>query len=219
VEKARAAHREIWTRGDVAGDFNHGRPGSITEAFRARAWHRVRRWAAGGGWRPSPRKADPPRRNPRLSSQSWVLSFANGRSCGASARACGRGVLSRRGPRRARHHGPATVSDRGEDATLDRPDPPPLARSRPRGEPCGTSALGQVPPRPPLPLSGSARRTRSHPDPGRDPRPLRAHLGRSSPPGKGTAPGALQRSTGRCQPELETTPAFSFEQRRRRVWI
>ncbi len=28
-----------------------------------------------------------------------------------------------------------------------------------------------------------------------------------------------QRSTGRCQQELETTLAFSFEQRRRRCWI
>jgi hypothetical protein len=100
-----------------------------------------------------------------------VLSFAIGRSCGASARACSRGVLSRRGPRRAPHHGLATVSDRGEDAMPDRRDPHRLAQSRPRDGPCGTSALGRVPPRPPLPLSGSGCRTRSHLDPDRDPRP------------------------------------------------
>ena len=140
--------------------------------------------------RPSPQAAVPPRRVPRLSRRSQVPSFATGRSCGASARVCGRGVLSRRGPRRALHHGLATVSDRGADAMPDRRGPPPLAQSRPRDEPCGTSALGRVPPRPPLPLSGSVRRTRSHLDPDRDPRPERAHPGRSSPPGKGTAPDA-----------------------------
>jgi hypothetical protein len=117
---------------------------------------------------------------------------AIGRSCGAMARVCGRGVLSRPGPRRALHRGLGMVSGRAADATPDRPGPPLLAQSRPQDEPCGTSALGRVPPRPPQLLSGSARRTRSHPDPGRDPRPLRAHLGRSSPPGKGTAPDAPQ---------------------------
>jgi len=163
-----------------------------------------RRFAGACGWKPSASQAEgrgfETRRplfgapgNPGLSLFScevppgMCLGFATGRSCGALARACGRGVLARRGPRRALHHGLAAVSDRGEDATPDRPDPPPLARSRPQDEPCGTSALGRVPPRPPLPLSGSGRRTRSHPDPGRDPRPLRAHLGRSSPPGKGSA--------------------------------
>jgi hypothetical protein len=134
-----------------------------------------------------PLSGGPARRNLRLSRQSQVR-FVTGRSCGASARVCGRGVLSRRGPGPALHHGRATASDRGEDAMPDHRDPPPLAHSRPRDEPCGTSDLGRVPPRPPLPLSGSARRTRSHPDPDRDPRPERAHLGRSSPPGKGTAP-------------------------------
>ena len=116
---------------------------------------------------------------------------ATGRSCGASARVCGRGVLSRRRPRRALHHGPATASDRGEDATPDRRDPPPLARSRPQDGLCGTSALGRVPPRPPLPLTGSGGQTRSRPDPDRGRRPLRAHLGRWSPPGKGIAPDGL----------------------------
>jgi hypothetical protein len=100
-----------------------------------------------------------------------VPSLATGRSCGALARACGRRVLPRHGRRRAPHHGPATGSDRGEDAMPDHRDPPPLAQSTPQDEPCGTSALGRAPPRPPLPSSGSARRTRSHPDPDRDPRP------------------------------------------------
>ncbi len=100
-----------------------------------------------------------------------VLSFATGRLSGALARARGRPVLSRRGPRRALHHGLATVFDRGEDAMPDRRDPPPLARSTPRDEPCGTSGLGRVQTRPPLPLSGWARRTRCHPGPDRDPRP------------------------------------------------
>jgi hypothetical protein len=131
------------------------------------------------------------RRTPRLTRRSQVLSSATGRSFGASARACGRDALSRHARRRALHHGLATVSDRGEDAMPDRPDPPPLAQSRPRDEPFGTSARGRVPPRPPQPSYGSARRTRSHPGPDRDPRPSRAHLGRSSPPGQGTAPGLV----------------------------
>jgi hypothetical protein len=149
-----------------------------------------------------PLKGRSRRRNRRLSRQSQVLSFATGRSCGASARVCGRGVLSRHGPRPALHHGRATASDRGEDAMLDHRDPPPLAQSRPRDEPCGTSALGRVPPPPLLPLIGSARRTRSHPDPDRDPRPERAHLGRSSPPGK--------RYRARCRPAEHSRFPGSF---------
>jgi hypothetical protein len=113
---------------------------------------------------------------------------ATGRSCGALARVCGRGVLSPRRPRRALHHGPVAAFERGEDAAPDRADPPPHARSRPQDEPCGTSALDRVPQRPPLPLTGSGCQTRSRPDPGRARRPLRARLGRWSPPGKGIAP-------------------------------
>jgi len=180
--------------GGVAGRLPPCSPRGIAGACRARAEHRVGRWAAGGGGGPSPR-GGPACCNPRPSRQSQVLSFATGRSCGASARVRGRGVLSRRGPRPALHHGLATASDRGEDAMPDRRNPPPLAQSRPRDELCGTSALGRAPPRPPPPSSGSARRTRSRPDPDRAPRPERAHLGRSSPPGKGTAPDAPQRTT------------------------
>lgn len=120
-----------------------------------------------------------------------TVSCATGRSCGALARVCGRGVLFPHGPRRALHHGLAAAFERGEDVAPDRADPPPPARPRPQDEPCGTSALGRVPPRPPLPLTGSGGQTRSRPDPGRGRRPLRARLGRWSPSGKGTAPDGL----------------------------
>jgi hypothetical protein len=129
-------------------------------------------------------------------------------SCGELVRVCGQGVLSRRGSRRALHHGPATVSDRGEAVTPDRRDPRPLAWSGPRDGPCGTSALGRVPPRPPLPLSGSGCRTRSHLDPDRDPRPERAHLGRLSPPGKGTARDAPSAERWPLPTGTGATPVF-----------
>jgi hypothetical protein len=136
-------------------------------------------------WRSPPGLLPAPAR--RLNARSFDRP-ATGRSCGALARVCGRGVLSPRRPRRALHHGPVAAFERGEDAAPDRADPPPHARSRPQDEPCGTSALGRVPQRPPLPLTGSGCQTRSRPDPGRARRPLRARLGRWSPPGKGIAP-------------------------------